>query len=140
MVAALIVREFPDGRKLLLVHNIKHGLRKEPPGGKVERGESTDAAVQREVEEELGVRVRVMEELGVYRTESPEGAFDVHMIFCQIDPPDQTIELREPLKIGGYEWFTLQELRDLRDECRVNASHLLVPNVQMAVEDMAGWL
>lgn len=133
MVAALIIRD----QKLLLVHNIKHGLRMEPPGGKVEERESSEEAVIREVREELGVTVRVLDELGVYRTESPEGAFDVHMIFCEIDPPDQVIELREPEKIGAYGWFTLEELRTLRDRCRKEASHLLVPNVQMALEDMA---
>lgn len=75
MVAGLIVK----GRKLLLVHNIKSGLRIEPPGGKKKEAESWKEAVERELREELGIRVRVKAFFGEYDTHSPEGEFRVRL-------------------------------------------------------------
>ena len=51
--------------KVLLIHrNSTRRTQWELPGGTVEKGEEPDAAVRREIEEELGVMVVIVRELG----------------------------------------------------------------------------
>jgi 8-oxo-dGTP diphosphatase len=132
LVAGLIIK---DGR-LLLVHNIKHGLRIEPPGGKIQDGETPEQAVVREIMEELGVSSRPTSLLGMYTTDSPEGAFEVHMFLCDIIAGEPQHD-REPEKIGHFDWFSLDELKALSAKAQKDASHILVPNLQQALEDIA---
>ncbi len=128
MTAALIVR----GGKLLLVHNVKHGLRVEPPGGKVHPGEGLEESVVREVAEELGVEVRVGALFGVYSIDTPEGRFSVRMYLCEILRGEPRVT--EPDKIPEFRWYTYDELLGLRD------SGSLVPNMCSAMEDLRGLL
>jgi len=132
MVAGIIIRD----KKLLVVHNIKRGLRIEPPGGKVNDGEDLEAALHRELEEELGIRIGVTGLFGLYETRSPEGGFAVSTFRCEI-LDGQPQEGREPEKIGKVEWLTLEQLEKLAEESRQTNTHLLVPNLQAALKDLA---
>lgn len=128
LAAALIIED----RKLLLVYNIKGAeVRMEPPGGKVktEKGETPAEAAAREPREELGIEVEVEELLGVYPTQSPEGAFDVHMHLCRWMSGEIRHDL-EPGKIGGSEWFDADELEALANTGR------MVPNLKAALPDL----
>lgn len=131
MVAALIL---DDQHRMLVVHSIKHGLRIEPPGGKVEPGEELEAAVKREILEELGVEISITSKLGVYRTESPEGPFDVHTFICAITSGEPRGDL-EPNKIGGFQWVSADDLRKLAHPDDGSPSKL-VPNLLERVEDL----
>ncbi|MBI5642055.1 MAG: NUDIX hydrolase [Deltaproteobacteria bacterium] len=128
MSAGLIIKD----KRLLLVHNIKHGLRIEPPGGKKESGESWDESVKREVREELGIEVRPIRLFGVYDTHSPEGEFSVHLYLCVITSGEP--QVREPDKIPGFGWYSLDEIQELREE-----GHL-VPNMVEALADLKEYL
>ncbi|MEE9613849.1 MAG: NUDIX hydrolase [Thermodesulfobacteriota bacterium] len=122
MVAGLIIKD----KRLLLVHNKKHGgLRFEPPGGKLLPGEEPEAAVVREIKEELGIRVRPGKLFGVYDTHSPEGEFSVRMFFCEVVEGEP--EVREPEKIGGFGWYTTGEMEGLKE---------LVPNMRAALKGL----
>ncbi len=125
LAAALIIEE---GR-LLLVYNIKgEEVRMEPPGGKVQtdKGETPVQAAEREPHEELGIDVEAGELLGIYETQSPEGAFDVHMYVCRKTGGEIRHDL-EPGKIGGSEWFDAKELEALAKTGR------MVPNLKAAL-------
>ncbi|MBU2602075.1 MAG: NUDIX domain-containing protein [Actinobacteria bacterium] len=51
------------------------------PGGAVERGETLAAALEREIEEECGLRVRVADApIGLVETISPDGGLTRHLI------------------------------------------------------------
>lgn len=135
MVAAVVIR----GGRMLFVKNIKKGVRLEPPGGKVEPDESIEEAVIRECGEELGVHMTPLMDIGNYPTESPEGGFDVHMILCEME--GEPAADREPEKIGGFEWLTLAQLKDLiRRNEKGDLSVLVVPNVVAALDDLAKYL
>jgi 8-oxo-dGTP diphosphatase len=82
VVAAVIER---DG--LILIGQRKgtgqHALKWEFPGGKVEAGEAPEAAVVREVEEELGIRARVDREIMRYEHQYP-GRLPILLIFYRV--------------------------------------------------------
>ena len=124
MSAGLVIR----GGRLLLVHNSKHGLRIEPPGGKKEPDETWERSVEREFEEELGVKVRVVRLLGVYDTHSPEGEFSVHLYISEITEGEPKV--MEPDKIPGFGWYTIAEIE------MIKARGELVPNMVEALEDI----
>lgn len=124
--AALVI----ENAKLLLVHNIKKELRIEPPGGKVKtaEGETPQKAAIREPYEELGIDVELLDLLGVYPTETPEGTFDAYMYLAT---RKGEIVLKEPEKIGHAEWYSWDELQMLADK-----SGRLVPNMKAALNDL----
>jgi 8-oxo-dGTP pyrophosphatase MutT (NUDIX family) len=127
LAAAIILRE--HDHRILLLHNIKYGLRIEPPGGKRKADESFRGCATRETLEETGLVVEVKELVGVYRTHSPEGVMPVHMFYSEII--GGSLELKEPTKHSGFEWYTMNDLYDLRDK------KLLVPNMCLALSALS---
>jgi 8-oxo-dGTP pyrophosphatase MutT (NUDIX family) len=123
LVAAIIMKE----QKFLMVWNIKYGFRIEPTGGKIEEGETLEKAAQREARQELGIEIDVGRLIGVYPTTSKEGPFNVHTLLCTIVSGEPRYGL-EPKKIGGFEWYTIKELR---------ACEQLAPNVRLALDELA---
>ncbi|MBZ0221033.1 MAG: NUDIX hydrolase [Candidatus Methylomirabilis sp.] len=124
MSAGIIIKD----KKVLLVHNMKHGLRVEPPGGKKLSGEGWEESVAREIREELGVEVRVKGLFGEYRTHSPEGDFMVRMYLCDIASGEPRV--MEPEKIPSFGWYSLEDLK------RLSKEGPLVPNMRLALEDL----
>lgn len=105
LIAGIVHR---DGR-FLVVHNVKHGLRIEPSGGKLNPHETHEEGVEREMWEELRVKVRVLGKIGVYETDmTKEGVFDVHTYLCDIVEGEPVAS--EPGKIVNVEWLTPDEL------------------------------
>ena len=128
MTAGLIIME---GRALL-VHNMKHGLRVEPPGGKKEVGEGWEESVTREVKEELGVEVVVKGSIGEYATHSPEGEFLVRLYLCEITSGEPAV--MEPDKIPSFGWYSLEDMK------KAASDGTLVPNMALALSDVAKFL
>lgn len=125
MVAGLII----EHGRILLIHNSKHGkIRIEPPGGKVEAGESLQEATVREIREELGIEVTVGSLLRVAETDSPEGKFAVHMYLCRIVSGDP--ENQEPDKSSGFGWYSPAELLEIHQWGK------LVPNLVEALPEL----
>lgn len=115
-----------DGR-LLLVLRLRHpeagcwGL----PGGKVDSFEPVRAAVEREVAEELGVRIEAREALCVVDLIQPEaGEHWVSPVFLVRAFEGEPVNL-EPEKHGGVGWFALDDLpRPLTEAARAAAEAL----------------
>ena len=130
VVAAIIV----ENGQLLLVKNIKHGLRYEPTGGKVKPDETPEEAVVREAHEELDIDVRVVRLIGVYDTQSPEGEFEVHTFECEI-VGGRPRENMDPA-IGGFEWANADRFLELDRESGLEGRPVLVPNLRLALRDV----
>jgi 8-oxo-dGTP diphosphatase len=82
VVAAIIER---DGRILICRRTAEqsHALKWEFPGGKVEPGETPPQALERELEEELGIRRAAGEEITRYQYTYP-GKHPILLIFFRI--------------------------------------------------------
>ena len=85
-VAAAVVW---DGARLLMTRRPPCGplgLKWEVPGGKIEPGESAAQALEREVQEELGVRARAGRTLGEHTHEYPHGLrVELTFIECTLE-------------------------------------------------------
>ena len=107
VVAAIIER---DGRILIgqrknLGH---HPLKWEFPGGKVELGESPEAALIRELEEELGIQARIDSELMRYEYQYP-GRSRILLIFYRV------VEFTSSPQNLDFERILWEEPQRLRD-------------------------
>jgi 8-oxo-dGTP diphosphatase len=128
VVAAIIQR---DGRILIgqrknLGH---HPLKWEFPGGKVEPGETPDAALIRELREELGIHARIDRELTRYEYQYP-GRSRILLIFYRVldfdsDPQNldfDQIRWEQPQLLRNYDFlegdtqFLAEQVPDLISE------------------------
>jgi 8-oxo-dGTP diphosphatase len=111
VVAAIIER---DGNILICQRRRKdsHPLKWEFPGGKVEPGESPQAALERELEEELAIQARIGPELarGTHRY---QGRTPILLIFYRVqeflgEPENRVFEQMRweaPARLAGYDFL-----------------------------------
>ena len=75
------------------------------PGGKVEPGESLEGALQREIQEELGIRIDVHKEFFTVDHDYPAKSVRLHFFDCTITEGEA-----RPLDVADMRWITLQHL------------------------------
>lgn len=79
------------------------------PGGHLERGETSRAALVRELSEELAIRVEPQDRLGAVRVAGERryilAVWTVHRIKGTLQP--------NPAEIADYRWVTLREIADV---------------------------
>ena len=106
IVVAAIVRRHG---KILICRRPNHvhlGGLWEFPGGKVEPGESLQAALYREIREELGVTIKVLAEYFTTVFHYAEKSVELHFFDCEITDGDPT-----PLHAAEIRWVDSHELR-----------------------------
>ena len=86
----------------------KHNGGWEFPGGKIECGESAPQAVEREIFEELTLKVRVGELLHIVEWEYPAFHLKMHCFSCCIESGE--LQLHEHT---AYRWLTAETLRSV---------------------------
>ena len=70
------------------------------PGGRVEPGESPEAALARELLEEMGIRVHVEDQVIHTQHEYPGYDIDFQVFRCQLVPKEQEIRHLGALRVG----------------------------------------
>jgi A/G-specific adenine glycosylase len=105
LVTAAIIRQ--DGRVLLAQRPAKGllGGLWEFPGGKVQEGEDLPACLKREIREELGVKIRVGKEFGVYRHAYTHFRVTLHAFRCVLVSGEP-----RPIQVADLRWVELGEL------------------------------
>ena len=76
------------------------------PGGKVEKKESNEEALVRELKEELGILVRPFEIFGIYKHTYTHFRVTVHTFFAKLDKGQP-----KPLQVEECEWVRVKELK-----------------------------
>lgn len=105
-----------DDRGRLLMTKRGQGAKNERgyweiPGGGVELNETRVDALVREIKEEIGVDIEIVEELLTFEHMIPaEGQHWVATTFVVRMMGDQTPKIMEPHKCDAIEWFMLDEL------------------------------
>lgn len=107
VVAAVIA----DGHgRFLLARRPPHkalGLKWEFPGGKLERGETPETALARELREELGIEVAAIEALPRFRHDYGFVVIDMIPLLCRLAPSSPAPHPHEHVALA---WANLAEL------------------------------
>ncbi len=77
------------------------------PGGKIEPSETPQQALVREIDEELGCRIRVAQELAVGTAKSGEKTIELRVFAAFLEGSPDEIELREHQRA---QWITTEQL------------------------------
>jgi 8-oxo-dGTP diphosphatase len=75
------------------------------PGGKVEANESLESALEREIREELGVKIRVEDEYFTTEHTYPSRTVRLHFFNCSVLDGEP-----RPLEVAGMRWVEPAEL------------------------------
>jgi len=106
-VVAAIIR---DNAKILITQrldNVHLARLWEFPGGKVEAGEALEVALQREILEELGVKIRVDDAFFTIDHDYPTKSVRLHFFNCTI------LEgAVQPLDVADLRWVKPSDLHD----------------------------
>lgn len=77
------------------------------PGGRVEEGESDEVALAREIREEMGVEVVVLDQALHTRHEYPTYDIDFRVYRCRLSSEVSTIQ---HLRVHDHRWVLLEEM------------------------------
>ena len=107
VVGAMLERD--GGRYLITQRPPKASLPLlwEFPGGRVEEGESDAEALARELREEMGIQVQVLEQVIHTHHEYERYDIDFRVFRCRLADPYQEIQ---HLRVNDHRWVTLQEM------------------------------
>ncbi|MEO6761527.1 MAG: NUDIX hydrolase [Candidatus Saccharimonadales bacterium] len=101
-----------DYGKILLLHRASDNLAQwELPGGVVEEGETAEATAVREIDRELGVKVRLVNTLGYEEFESDEDSF--HCTWFQAEVTAADPSLKATTAFDDMDYFDLEDLPSL---------------------------
>lgn len=84
-----------------------HGGKWEFPGGTVEPGETAEDCVRRELQEELGIEVRILRFLGTAQEMRP--TFALRLLFFEVEHLSGDIRLVDH---DAHAWVTIPQLSD----------------------------
>jgi 8-oxo-dGTP diphosphatase len=81
------------------------------PGGRVEEGEADADALAREIREEMGVDVQVLEQAMHTHHEYPKYDIDFRVFHCRLKDTRVTIQ---HLRVHDHRWVTLEEMAQFK--------------------------
>lgn len=120
-LAGCIIKD-SEGKILLLHRNTVNRNQWEIPGGKIDEGENPEQTAKREVKEELGIDVQIINKNG--EKEFSEDGYLMDYVWF-----DAKIVLGEPKlmenKFDKFKYFSLDELKEMKDKLSPNARNFI---------------
>lgn len=106
------------------------------PGGFVDKGEDLDVAVKRELEEETGVIISQVEQLGTFGNPNrdPRGRMVSVAYMAEVNMAD--VELQAADDASDAQWFPLDELPELAFDHEHIIKLALTRNLKLATRDL----
>lgn len=92
------------------------------PGGKIEIGETPEAALVREIKEELNVDIKVGNNLGSIEYDYPTFHLSMNTFLCEIKKGEIVL-----LEHDDARWLTINELRSVE---WLPADNMLIENIE----------
>lgn len=111
VAAAVITAVNNSGEKIFFATQRGYGDFKggwEFPGGKIEEGETPQAALKREIMEELDIEIYVGEQIDTIEYDYPAFHLSMDCFWCEIKKGDLVLKEHEAAK-----WVTKEQLRDV---------------------------
>ncbi len=122
-LAGCIIKD-EQGRVLLLHRNNGKHKHWEIPGGKIDEGESAQAAAVREIKEELDVEVVVERKFGEKEFTMEDGQHMHHTWFLAKITTGKP-KVAEPQTFDDLRYFSVEEMAKIRDQLSHSAKNLL---------------
>jgi len=122
-LAGCIIKD-GQGRILLLHRNNGKHKHWEIPGGKINEGESAEAAAVREIKEELDVDVAVQSKFGEKEFTMEDGQHMHHTWFLA-KITDGEPKVAEPDTFDDLHYFSVEEMAKIRGQLSHSAKNLL---------------
>lgn len=79
------------------------------PGGKIESGEATEEALQRELREEFGMEVKVLKKIGSVEHKYSHASIELHGFLCEMKNYPILLEAHDELA-----WVSLEDLKKVK--------------------------
>ncbi|MCL5438495.1 MAG: NUDIX domain-containing protein [Patescibacteria group bacterium] len=116
------VMQNTEGKILLLHRNTSKRIQWEMPGGKIEKGEDPVKTAEREIDEELGIAVKIVNKLG--GQEFLEDGFFMDYIWYKAVIISGEPKIMED-KFDKFSYFSWDELREMKGQLSLNAQNLV---------------
>ena len=118
-----------DDRVLLVKHRPERGGFWQGkwicPGGKLERGETIEDGIRREVMEETNLNIRLTEQLVPFeRIVAAEGRTELHVIYIDYLAEKTGGELRPASDVGEARWVDVEDIPSVWDELHEDTQRL----------------
>src|SRR3989338_1381069 len=121
--AAGCVLQNNKGKVLLLHRNTPKRVQWETPGGKIEEEEESEKTAEREIMEELGVKVKIVKELG--RREFAEDGYTMEYVWYLAVIKAGEPKVMEKEKFDDFRYFSWEELKAMQEELSANTKNLV---------------
>ena len=129
VVAALIFRTSPQGLRSVFATQRGYGEWRgfwEFPGGKIESGETPQAALQREIREELATQISVGEKISTIEYDYPTFHLSMQCFACEV--VSGKLEL---LEHENAAWLTAENIRSVK---WLPADELILDKIEMLLQ------
>jgi 8-oxo-dGTP diphosphatase len=104
---------YDNENKLLLIHRNAKRVQWELPGGKIDNDETPEEAAERELMEELGIKVKIVKKMGEKSFTEDQFEMDYTWLLATIESGEPTLMEKSFDDLRHFSWEELKDLPSL---------------------------